>query len=373
MKRIKVAMVGLRGLADGLGGVEKVVREISTRLADGGVDVTCYCRSRYNQAAQHKGVKLVNTATLYSKHAETALYALGSLVTASRGDYDIIHIHALASSTLAWIPRWFSGKKVVVTVHGLDWQRAKWGPVARAVLRAGQWSAVHFADRVTCVSMSLRDYFRGKYSGCDFEYIPNGCDTPPSLPSPVPDGLAAGGYILFMGRLTPEKAPHRLIEAFRRIETDKRLIIAGPSHHAAAYARKLRQLAGDDERIEFVGPVTGDRKEQLLRHAYLFVLPSELEGLPIALIEAAGRGICPLVSNIAPAVEVIGGSGQPCGFVCEAKSTQSLQATLQTALANPSQVASFGQEAQQYVQKHYNWNAAAAAIKDIYEQLLQKQ
>jgi glycosyltransferase involved in cell wall biosynthesis len=160
---MKVAMIGLRGLDDGLGGVEKVVRELSTRLVGQGVEVTCYCRPRYNTHTEWEGVRLINTRTLYTKHAETAFYAFGSIVQATRGDYDVIHIHALASAFLAWIPRWFSRKKVVVTIHGLDWQRAKWGLLARQILKLGEWCAVHFSNYTTCVSLSLLVYFQMRY------------------------------------------------------------------------------------------------------------------------------------------------------------------------------------------------------------------
>src|SRR5262249_30336241 len=159
---------GLRGIEDGLGGVEKVVREVSVRLAAKGASVTCFCRSRYNKRAEFQGVKLVNTRTIYTKHMETAFYALGSMLKAARGDFDVIHIHALASSSLAWIPKWFSKKKVVVTVHGLDWQRAKWGFLARKVLQASEGCAVRFADLTVCVSLSLQIYFRMRYMNRTF-------------------------------------------------------------------------------------------------------------------------------------------------------------------------------------------------------------
>lgn len=371
--KLKVAMVGLRGVTDGLGGVEKVVREVSLRLVRSGVDVTCYCRPRYNQQTNYQGIRLVNTATLHSKHAETAFYALGSLIRAARSDCDIVHIHALASANLGWIPRWFGGKKVVVSIHGLDWQRAKWGLLARKILQAGERAAVRFSDCVICVSQSLHTYFQMRYLHHRFAYIPNGCDTLPANPVDPPDGLDSKGYFLFMGRLTPEKGVHRLIEAYRMLDTDKKLVIAGPEMHGGDYTRRLHELANGDERIIFTGSITGNRKEQILSHAYLFVLPSELEGLPVALIEAASYGVCPAVSNIPTAVEVLGSAENPTGFIFNPYSTEDLRDVLSASLDQPELVEEFGRKAQQRVVENYNWDEIAHQTLQVYKDIMEGQ
>ena len=216
---MKVAMVGLRGLGDGLGGVEKVVREVSTRLVQDGVDVTCYCRSRFNSDSEYQGVNLINIPTLAGKHSETAVYAVGAMMQAAKGDYDIIHVHALASSLMAWIPKWFSSKKVVISIHGLDWQRAKWGYLTSKILKAGEWSAVHYSHHNVCVSLSLQTYFRMRYLNHPFSYIPNGCDFidehSHGYTVPCYQDHQKDSYILFMGRIVPENGVHRLIEAFQ--------------------------------------------------------------------------------------------------------------------------------------------------------------
>ena len=367
---MKVAMIGLRGLDDGLGGVEKVVRETSTRLVKRGVDVTCYCRPKYNQHDMFEGVKCINTATLNSKHAETAYYALGSLVKAAKGDYDVIHIHAMASAILAWIPRWIGRKKIVISVHGLDWQRAKWGAVARSILRFGEWSAVHQADYTTCVSLSLQTYFKMRYLHHPFAYIPNGCDLPPTDPVPVPEGLESKKYFLYMGRLVPEKGVHRLIKAYRQLDTAWPLIIAGPATHASKYKAQLDKLASGDSRIRFVGSVTGDTKEQLLSHAYMFVLPSELEGLPVALLEVASRGVCPVISCIPTSLEILGDQDLHMGFLFDPDSTEQLKTVLEVALDSPQIVHELGQRAKERVALNYSWDHVADQTLDVYRRVL---
>ncbi|HLX65317.1 MAG TPA: glycosyltransferase family 4 protein [Planctomycetota bacterium] len=368
---MKVAMLGLRGVEDGLGGVEKVVREVSTRLAAKGVDVTCFCRKRYNPRTEFNGVKLVNTRTIYTKHLETAFYALGSMWSAARGDFDVIHIHALASSSLAWIPKWFTKKKVVVTIHGLDWQRAKWGFFARRILQFSERCAVRFADLTVCVSLSLQIYFQMRYMQRHFAYIPNGCDPASAETFAPPDGYCSNGYILFMGRLVPEKGVHRLIEAYKGLKTDKPLVIAGPEQHAAGYCKHLHELADGDARIRFLGSITGEVKERFLSNAYVFVLPSEIEGLPVSVLEAACRGVCPVVSSIPTTIEVLGERGLARGFTFDSSSPKELRTVLETCLENPELVDALGQQAKEFVVANYNWDIIAAETLRAYQKVLE--
>jgi len=370
-RTLKVAMVGLRSLEEGVGGVEKAVREVSTRLVKEGVDVTCYCRPRYNQRTELDGVNLHNTVTLYSKHLETALYALGAMIHAARSNVDVVHVHAMASSVFAWIPRWFGKKQVVVTVHGLDWQRAKWGWLASKILQAGEWSAVRFSHAVICVSMSLQVYFQMRYLRQLFFSIPNGCDPMSEEEVAVPEGFRSGKYVLYMGRLVPEKGAHRLIQAFRDLDTDMQLVIAGPVSHAEDYVRDLQEQAAGDKRIHLVGAVSGERKEQFLRHAYLFVLPSEIEGLPIALLEAASRGICPLVSSIPTAVEVLGDRAFARGFVVDPYSVPQLATALETAIENPELVETLGTIVREHVQERYHWDRIADQTLRVYRKVME--
>ena len=363
---MKIAMIGMRGTQDGLGGVEKAVREISTRLVKQGSEVTCFCRPKYNDQTEYKGVKLENTPTLYSKHLETALYAIGAMFKAMRGDYDIIHIHALATSTLAWIPYFFSRKKIIVTIHGLDWQRAKWGFVARTVLKFGEYCATRFSSHIICVSLSLHTYFKMRYLNQDFTYIPNGCDTVTELP-PEPEDVTAKNYLLYMGRLVPEKGVHKLIEAFKQVDTAMELIIAGPDSHAEEYAAELRTMAADDKRIRFIGPISGDRKDSILAHAYMFILPSDIEGLPIALLEAASYGVCPVITSIPTALEVLGEWDMARGFVFDPHSVEELITILETALVTPELVTALGDVARANVFKKYNWDSIVTMTKRVYE------
>ena len=248
---MKIAMIGLRGLGDGLGGIEKAVREISTRMVSDGHNVTCYCKDLYSKEDSYRGISLINVKTWHGKYLETLIYSIRAILHACKSDYDIIHIHALASSCLAWIPKYIFKKNVVITVHGLDWQRAKWGLLARQILKIGEWSSVKFSSLTLCVSQSLTMYYRMKYVKSKVKYIPNGCDFDNKNYKAL-DEYEKDSYFLFMGRLVPEKGVHNLIKAFNNTQTDKKLIIAGPAFDKK-YEEQLHLLAKENSNIHFPG------------------------------------------------------------------------------------------------------------------------
>lgn len=364
-------MIGLRGIEDGLGGVEKAVREISSRLVEKGVDVTCYCRPRYNQETEFKGVKLVNTPTLYSKHLETAFYSIISMIKAVSEDYDIIHIHALATSTLAWIPYWFSNKKIVVTIHGLDWQRNKWNFMAKKILQFGEACSVKYANCIICVSQNLQTYFEMRYLKDNFVYIPNGCDLMDSSHEPpVIDGFESKNFLLYLGRIEPEKNLHTLIDAYEKIATKMPLVIAGPMGKSKDYNKQIEEMAKKDPRIILTGVVKGDKKDSLLHHAYLFILPSKIEGLPIAALEAASQKTCLALSNIPTSLEVIGDKTLSRGYIFNPNVEDELRLMLQISLENPELTAILAAEGSKYVETNFNWDKIAQSTFDAYNKAL---
>ena len=365
---LRVAMIGLRGFSDGLGGVETAVRETSVRLAAMGMDITCFCRSRYNSNSEFSGVRLVNIPAPPLVHSETAVYALQAAAKATFGNFDIIHFHALTSSLMAWIPLLFSDKKIVATIHGLDWKRDKWGPISRAILLRGEWCAMRLPHGTVSVSSSTKNDLAKRYGLRHIEHIPNG-QSPCQDPPPPPDELKDQRYILSMGRLVPEKGIHRLIKAYRGIDTDARLVIAGGDGHSRKYGRKLKKLASGDGRIIFTGTITGKTKERFLANASLFVLPSTLEGHPISLIEACTWGICPVVSCIPEAVEVL---GEHCNgnHIFDPLSISSIAGSIEHFLSNPDEAKTLGEQISGHVMATYDWDRTAAMTRDLYLRLM---
>ena len=209
----------------------------------------------------------------------------------------MVHIHAEGPAFFCWIPKLF-GKRVICTIHGLDWDREKWrGSVASKFIRGGEKNAVKYADEIIVLSKDVQKYFLETY-GRETHFIPNGVNRPEVREAKlITDhfGLKKDSYILFLGRLVPEKGIRYLVEAFKNVKTDKKLVIAGGSSDTDSFMEELKELAKGDDRILFTGFVQGAMLEELYSNAYIYTLPSDLEGMPLSLLEAMSYGNCCLL------------------------------------------------------------------------------
>jgi len=367
-------MIGTRGVPATFGGVERAVEELAARLAGAGHQVTVYCRNGYSptRAPTHRGIRLRYLPALDTKHGEAISHSLLATLDAIVRRYDVVHFHALGPGLCAPLAR-AGGLRIVTTVHALDFRREKWGGVAQRVLRLGAWVASRFPHRTLVVSKQLQEYFSAEY-GCDATYVPNGVEIPPDVPlSPASERLR-DGHLLFLGRLVPEKGVHTLIEAYRGVDTRVPLVIAGPASHSSDYERRLRELAAEDARISFVGPVYGDAKVELVRNAYAFCQPSTLEGLPIVLLEVMAGRICPIVSDIPEHLETVSATArETAAIVFRAGDPESLRAALETALARPDLVDELGSAAREVVEQRYDWDDASARVASTYEQVARRR
>lgn len=370
---MKIAMLGLRALGRNEGGVERVVEELSTRLANFGHDVTVFCRSRYNpdKLTEYKGVHLVNGGAIYTKHLEAITHTAGAALHTLRG-YDIVHFHAMGPALLSFLPR-MTGPRVVTTVHGLDFEREKWGGTARCALRAGAWAAGTFAHGTIVVSRSLQDYYKTRLHK-ETSYIPN---APPAAKYEdkewlEPLGVAGKDYLLYLGRLVPEKGCLQLIQAFRTSKTTHKLLIAGTSTHSDDYVRALREAARGDRRIIFAGSVFGETKHAAFSHALGLVFPSTLEGMPLVLLEAMMHGCPVLCSDIAPNMEIVqeNGSAPPCARIFHTGDAKSLFTGIEKLLAEPAENAMLANVARESVKRRFNWDTIARQTEQFYKNLL---
>lgn len=373
---MKIAFIGLRAIgSSAAGGIEKAIEELSTRLVKLGHEVTVFTRARYDTypGDEFEGVKLRRLPAIYTKHLEAISNTVVAVFHALRG-YDVVHINATGPALLAFLPRLF-GRKVVVTVHGLDWKREKWGSFAKLWLRLGAWASAAFPHRTIVVSRTLEAHYRDHF-GRSVTYIPNGV----TLPDPEilraakhPLGLAKGSYILFLSRLVPEKGCHTLISAFRQLATDKKLVIVGPTTHTDDYEAQLRQLAAGDPRIIFAGAQFGEAKDALFRDAYLFVLPSTIEGMALVLLEAMSFGTGCLCSDIPENLEVIQTpDGNFVGAYFSTDSPESLARNLEKLLTNSQLLMQLGAAGRDYVAATFDWDVIARQYQDTYELLNDK-
>lgn len=353
---LRVAMVGLRAPWGTEGGIEAAVGHLAPRLSALGCAVTVYCRRRYNALGPgiHHGVRLVDVGTVYSKHLEAIVHTTLAAPRAA-ASADIVHIHATGPSLLSWMPR-LVGRPTVVTLHGLDWQREKWGRAAQLVLRAGARAAATFPHRLIAVGAHLQDHYAEHY-GVVPDLIPNGVSPIPRQPLARAgvDGLQAGRYLLFVGRLVPEKGLERLFSAYAAAQLKIPLVIVGGSTHMAAYRRHLEAAAPDGVRL--VGPRYAEARDALLSHARAFVLPSTLEGFPLAALEAMASGLPVLLSDIPPHRELLSGCADAAGWiVADAQWPRLLQ---EAARADPAHLAAMGRAGQAHVGLHYSWDQVA--------------
>ncbi len=361
---MKVAMIGLKGVPALHGGIERHVEELGRGLARLGHDVTVYCRDHYTPPdASAEGVTLRRLPSVNTKHLDAWTHTLLASLDAAPRRFDVYHYHALGPATLAFIPRSL-GKTVVVTVHGLDWQREKWGPVASAYLRAGEWAAARLATRTVVVSRELQRYFARRYRRRT-TYVPNAV----SMPGPVdlralePYDIEAGRYLLTVGRLVPEKGIHFLLEAYRNVATDLPLVVVGDDPHGK-YLARLREEA--DDRVRFVGYVYGPPLAAFFAGSYLYVQPSTLEGLSIALLEAMSYGAGVLASDIPPNVEALG----EAGFYFPTGDVAALGEQLRRLVASPEDVKEKGAAAERRVADLYSWEEVARRTAAVYRAAL---
>ena len=362
---MKIAMLGQKGIPATYGGIERHVEELATRFVDRGHEVTVYCRPHYTKVrGEYRGVRLVSIPSIRTKHLDTATHCALAVPHILGSDFDIVHIHALGPSMFANLPR-LRGMKTLVTVHGLDWQREKWGSFASWVLRRCEYTSVMFPDRTIVVSKALREHFRVTRDVA-VTYIPNGTVLPNVREAEriTQMGIEPGSYVLFVGRLVPEKGCHYLLDAYRQVDTDAELIVAGGTSFSTEYVDDLHARGGD--RVRFLGYVYGDVLDELYSNARLFVLPSDIEGLPIALLEAMSFGNCCLTSDIPENLEVIG----DCGATFKRGDVSDLVEKLGLLLASPERCHAMGDRARRHVLETYDWDGVTLHTEAIYHSLL---
>jgi glycosyltransferase involved in cell wall biosynthesis len=362
---MKIVVTGTRGIPSIEGGVERHCEELYPFIANGKYEVIVTRRSSYakNDLIEYKGVKIKNIWTPRNKYVEAILHTFLSVVYARCVHADLIHIHAIGPALCVPFAR-LLGLKVVVTHHGADYEREKWGLFAKRMLRLGEKFAIRYSNKLIAISDSILHSVKYKAPNKNkFVLIPNGIT---SFPKDINAGylaklgLEGKPFLLAVGRLVKEKKFSKLIEAFRMIDNpDLHLIIAGASTGKQGYFHQLKMLAEDDERIHLVGHVNYQELAELYRHTQLFILPSSHEGLPIALLEAMSFGCPVLVSDIKAHIEM----GLPKDYYFKCGDEESLHEAIMSKLCNDLPVRI------QYDLSKYDWCSIAQATKDVYESL----
>ena len=375
---LNIAMLGHKHMLSREGGIEIVVFNLATRMASRGHHVVVYDRSsshvsgaEVDHRGEYQGVKIVPVWTVEKKGLAAMTSSLSAAIRASRSTADVVHIHAEGPAAMCGLVkllgrRGANGKKkrIVVTIHGLDWQRAKWGGFATRYIHWGEKQAVKYADEIIVLSKGVQEYFKKTY-GRETVFIPNGVTKP--TPATVDEiknkwGLEKDSYVLFLGRIVPEKGLRYLVEAWKGIKTDKKLVIAGGSSDTQEFINELKEMGADDERIVFIGFQQGRVLEELYSNSYVYVLPSDLEGMPLSLLEAMSYGNCCVVSDIAEMAEVV----EDKAAVFPKGSIEELRKTLQGLLDEPDRVQKYKSEAADFICEKYNWDDVVDTTVELY-------
>ena len=370
-KKLAIAMFGQKRLSRE-GGVEIVVKELCTRMARDGCDVTCYNRSghhvsgaEYDDATiEYKSIHQKTVPTINRRGLAAVSSSFFAALCSAFGRYDVVHIHAEGPAFFCWIPKLF-GKRVISTIHGLDWAREKWqSGLGSKFIHQGEKNAAKYADEVIVLSKGVQDYFKETY-GRETHFIPNGVNRPEVRKAKlIRDnfGLEKDSYILFLGRLVPEKGIRYLVEAFKNVKTDKKLVIAGGSSDTDSFMKELKELAKGDDRILFTGFVQGAMLDELYSNAYIYTLPSDLEGMPLSLLEAMSYGNCCLVSDIPECAEVV----EDKALIFKKSDVEDLREKLQDACDHPEMVMKMKKQAADFICEKYNWDEVVKETMKLY-------
>ena len=368
---LRIAMLGHKRIPSREGGIEIVVEELAARMVKLGHKVVCYNRGGKHVAGkefsgrkldEYRGIRLKTVFTIDAKGLAAMTSSFFAAIKAAFGKYDVVHFHAEGPCAMLWIPK-LLGKRCVCTIHGLDWQRAKWAHgFGSKYIHFGEKVAAKYADEIIVLSRDVQKYFLDTYHR-KVRFIPNGVNRPEKHePEMIKEkfGLEKEDYILYLGRLVPEKGIAYLIQAYK---TDKKLVIAGGASDTDSFVEELNRLAAGDDRIIFTGFVQGQLLKELYSNAYIYTLPSDLEGMPLSLLEGMSYGNCCLVSDISECTDVI----EDHGVSFRKSDIKDLAEKLQDLCDHPEKVREYQDNAADYILRKYNWDDVVRQTIDLYQ------
>ena len=374
---MKVAMIGHKVIPSRRGGIENVLTSLCPLLVQFGAEVTCYNRSSDKveneyvgmvRNRKYKGVRLKKAWTIKARGISAMLSSYTAALCAAFGRYDIVHFHAEGPCAAMWIPKLF-GKKCAATVHGLDWQREKWGSgFAAKYIKLGEKTLVKYADEIIVLSKSAADYFKETY-GRETKIIPNGIDRPQIRKAKEITeafGLHKDEYICVISRLTAEKGIHYLIAAYNRIKTDKKLVIAGDTSDTDDYVAHIKEMAAGNKNIIFTGFVSGKMLDELYSNAYAACLPSDIEGMSLSLLEALAYKNALICSDIPENTAV----AEDKAIYFKRGNVDDLLVKLKELCDNEQIRNDLRKDTDEFILKKYSCTASAKAMYELYEKMM---
>lgn len=384
---MKIIMLGHKRIPSREGGVEIVVEQLAVLMAAAGNDVTVYNRGGHHVAGsgyesfdyrrkyEYNGVHVKTVPTMPQKSLNAIIYSFLAAIRACFSKADIIHFHAEGPCSMMMLPKLF-GKKCVATIHGLDWQRAKWGGFATRFLLFGERTAVKYADEIIVLSKGVQDYFEKTYHRKTV-FIPNGITKPEYIKPQIvlqKYGLKQEGYLLFLARLVPEKGVHTLLSAYEKSSLTVPLVIAGGSSHSSEYEEQIKEQAAKINsqgkgNVIMTGFVQGQELQELYSNAMLYILPSEIEGMPLSLLEAMSYGNLCLTSDIPENMDVTNEHGLTFPKGNEEELCRILQETVLNITEIRKNPAYTKETVSRCVLERYDWDDIVKRTLAVYESI----
>lgn len=377
MVKKKIAVVGVRGIPATYGGIEKHCEMLYPILVKNNFDVTVYSRNYYcdNNVNEYKGVKLKSIPIINIKGFEAFIHSFMATMHAVVSDVDIIHFHAQGPAIFSWIPRVFSPqKKICYTCNGIDKDRDKWGKAAKFILTLGEIASAKFPHCKICVSEDLKDYYENKYN-TKMHKIYNGVSIqqPLELNKCKRFNVEKNEYLMFVGRLVPEKAPEVLIKAFKKAKTSKKLLIVGDSAGTDQYVSSLKELAFGDDRIIFTSYLYGDDLRELYSNAFAYISSSKLEGLPLTILEAMSFSLPVILSDIPPHLEIINQKSD-IGTSFKVNNVDSCKKAIEKMLnLENEKIQKMKKESKHLIETVFNWENVAIQTKSLISSLYESR
>ncbi len=376
-KKKKIAVLGQKSVPSRRGGIEQVVTNMYPIITEHGYQVTCYNRrgeckeNEYGEIIReryYQGILLKTVPAIKKRGLSAVTSSFFAAVFSAAGKYDIVHFHAEGPCAMIWIPKLF-GKKCIATVHGLDWQRDKWkNSLGTGYIKLGEKIMVRWADEIIVLSENIKNYFSNTY-GRECTYIPNGVALPKRRPANIIEekfGVTQNSYYCTLSRLAEEKGIHYLIRAYQNLSTDKKLVIAGHSGDSDDYVRQLKEIASGNPNIIFTGFVTGELLAELYSNAYVYILPSNLEGMPLTLLEAMSYGCCVIGSDIPEIMEVV----EDKAVIFRKGDEKDLTRKMQMLEDQPEIVEEYRKHVAEFITQKYSWKKTADMTIALYDKVM---
>ena len=364
MKKMRIGVIGIRGLPANYGGFEVTAENIVKRLAQRGHEITIYCRGFANgKPKELEGMRLIYLPSLELPHLSTPSHTTIAAMDAFFRKFDAVFAFNVGNALQVALLR-LAGKKSVLFVDGLDWKRDKYGSFGKWFLRNCENLAAKVAGHVVVDALPAQEHYF-KAHGTEAHFIPSGSDIIEQVDKTgILDklGLESGNFVISIGRLTPEKRQHLIAEAFKQVRTDMKLVIVGGNPYDTEYIRKVETCVQGDDRIIYTGPIYGKEVDELYLKAAIFINASRIEGTSLSLLQAMGTGCALLVSDIPENHSAV--HGELLEF--ETENFDDFVTKMQRIVDDKDLRQKLSQKAREIVENYYSWDAAT----DKFEKLL---